>query len=289
MSIKSILIPFYSREDTVALKTALSLVKQYGAHLEALNVTPDLHKTLVAYSGGFFSPSDCPDQGIGDLQSECKRKMDDARSLFTKIADEMKVDVADADEIPDYPSAKFISREGNPAREFAIRARLADLIVINRAFGKKDKSYGLVETALFRTGRPVLLMPQTRPERPLQEKVLIAWNGSFEASRAVHLALPFIKGAKVRIFTGVESEAPPLPARDLVVYLKQQGIAADVVTPELMNETREEALKKAIDDFSAGLLVMGAFSREGRLRETLLGSFTAEVLENATVPVLMAN
>lgn len=289
MSIKSILIPFYSHEDSVALRTALSLAKKYEAHLEALNVTPDLGASFLVYSGGVFWPGDYPAQAVAELQSECRRKMDDAHGLFMRIADDMKVDIADPDENPDYPSAKFIRMEGNPAREFAVRARLADLVVINRAFGKEDKGYGMIETALFRTGRPVLLMPVTRPEHPLQEKVIIAWNGSFEASRAVHLALPLIRGAKVRIFTGIEDEKLPLSANDLVVYLKQQGIAADIVTPALTNETCEEALKKAIDDFGAGLLVMGAFSRENRLRETLLGSFTAEVLENAPVPVLMAN
>jgi nucleotide-binding universal stress UspA family protein len=201
----------------------------------------------------------------------------------------MDVDIAGSGENLAYPSAKFVALEGKPAREFALRARLADLIVINRSFGKEDASYGMVETALFRTGRPVLLMPVTLPERSLQEKVMIAWNGSFEASRAVHLALPFIKGAQVRIFTGIEDEALPLSANDLVTYLQRQGISADVVTPSLTNETREEALKKAISDFGAGLLVMGAFSREDRLRETLLGSFTEEMLENAEIPLLMAN
>lgn len=289
MSIKSILMPFYSHEDSAALRTALSLVTKYEAHLEVLYVTPDIHESVLAYSGGFFSPSDYSERVIGDLASESRRKMDSARNLFTRIADGMKIDIVDPGENPPYPSAKFLSLEGKPAREFAIRARLADLVVINRSLGKDNGGYGMVETALFRTGRPVLLTPATSTERALQEKVIIAWNGSFEASRAVHLALPVIKGAQVRIFTGMEDETLPLSANDLVTYLQRQGIAADVVAPSLANETLEDALKKAISDFAAGLLVMGAFSREDRLRETLLGSLTEEMLKNAAIPLLMAN
>lgn len=49
------------------------------------------------------------------------------------------------------------------------------------------------------------------------------------------------------------------------------------------------ALRKTVEDFCADLLVMGAYSREDRLRETLLGSLTGEVLKEMNIPALMAN
>jgi len=289
MSFKTILVPFYCPDDSAALRTALELIKQNSGHLEAVNITPDPHDSLLAYAGGVFWPADYPDQLMAELVSESKRKLHDARSLFTRIADDMKIDIAEEGEVANYPSARFSALTGQPAKIFATRARLADLIVMNRSFGKDGKGSGMIQAALFRSGCPVLLVPPGNAGKPLPDKVLIAWNGSFEASRAVRLALPFLKNAKVRIFAGIEGEeAPGVPAQELVNYLNYHGIAADMVTP-VLDETCEEAIKKAAAAFDAGLLVMGAFSRQDRLRETLLGSLTDEVLKTANIPVLMAN
>lgn len=290
MSLNSILIPFFGADDSAALRTALSLTNKFQGHLEALFVTPDLGDTILHYSKGYLWPSSYPESLMTDFFTEAKRKEEAARGLFTRIAEDMQIDIADDGENADYPSAKFLSLEGDPAEIFIRRSFLSDLIVINRQFGKTDRSFRMVQTALFRTGRPVLLMPVEKLKRPLLDKVVIAWNGSFEASRAVHLALPLLKGSKVLVFCGIEGGEPPgVGPEALKTYLAHHGVAAEVTSVQLDNERPEEALKRIASEFDAGMVVMGAYSRQDKLREALLGSLTEEILNNAELPILMAN
>jgi len=291
MSIKTILVPFVGYDDEIAaLKQALTLAKQHNAHLEVLHVTPDLLDGPLSFTTGFFFPSDYPERIVTDFLTEAQRKREYARSLFTKTADKMQVEITEPDEVLNCPSATFVAIEGKPEKVLSRRARVADLIVMCRTTGQNDRSYRpMVHAAIFRTGKPVLLMPPVLQDNALQEKVVIAWNGSFEAARAVNLAMPLLRGSKVCVFTGIEGETLPLSNKDLVVYLQRHGVAAESAMPELLNEDCETALKTVIANFKAGMLVMGAFSREDRVRETLLGSLTEEILDHAEIPVLMAN
>lgn len=290
MVIKSILAPFYTPMDTSALETALDLAKRFGAHLEALHVTPNFREGFLAYFGAPYLPSVYPEQMIDHLVVESHRTREKAQDLFTQIVSNKKVDITTADEETKCPSASFLALDGRPEKLFAIRSRISDLIVIGRRSDESHESSGLIRTALFKTGRPILLMPPKLTKIPLLDKVIISWNGSFEASRALHLALPFLINAKVRVFTGIEGGIqPPISASELVVYLRRYGIEADAVTPELLNETREEALERAVVEFGAGMVVMGAYNREERIRETILGSYTGEILDKGSFPVMVAS
>ncbi|MDI1229172.1 MAG: universal stress protein [bacterium] len=276
MSIKTIIIPFSSYEGKDSLSAALSLTKKHNAHLEVLHVTPDSNDGL---------------QIITDFDSENKRMQESAHAIFNKTADEIEVDITEEEEIVDYPSATFVSVEGKPDKVLPVRARLADLVVMSGVVEKNDAAYrNLVHAALFRTGRPVLLIPPAKYKRQtVQENVIIAWDGSFEAARAVNLAIPLLRDSKVFVFTGVEKETFPLSNKNLVLYLQRHGISAEAAAHELHDATPETAIREIIQEMDAGMLVMGAYSREDKMRETLLGSLTHEMLDYSEIPILMAN
>lgn len=276
MAIKTIIIPFSSYEGKDSLSAALSLAKKHNAHLEVLHVTPDSNDGL---------------QIITDFASERKRIQESAHALFNKTADEIEVDITEEQEIVDYPSATFVAVAGKPDKILSVRARLADLVVMSRVAEKNDASYRtLVHAALFRTGRPVLLIPPAQKKRqPTQENVIIAWNGSFEAARAVNLAIPLLRDSKVFVFTGAEEKTFPLSNKNLVLYLQRHGISAEGAVKEMPDAKPETAIRDIIQEMDAGMLVMGAYSREDRMRETLLGSLTQEMLDYSEIPILMAN
>lgn len=290
MSLKTIIMPFMGHDDeTAALETAFALAKKHRAHLDVLHVTPGPYEAFLSYAPGFFIPPDYPEQVVSDFMTQSERLRDAARLAFTNMACEMRVETKGTNGTAEGPSAAFTALEGNLDKILVLRARLADLIVMSRATGKNGARYAhLVRFALFRTGCPVLLAPPGYRARELGGKVMVAWNGSHEAARAAKSALPLMAGAQVRVFTGKEGAPFDLPNEALVAYLRRHGIEADQHVQDLLNEDDKTALDKAAKAFGAGLLVMGAYSRENRIREAMLGSLTAEMLDNAEIPVLMA-
>jgi nucleotide-binding universal stress UspA family protein len=152
----------------------------------------------------------------------------------------------------------------------------------------------LAEALLFGSGRPVLVYPEDREITPAKrfEKVVIAWDGSSRAARAVADALPMLRRAEaVRIFTalGDKPQAVHGAAADLVRHLATHGISADV---DERLALRDETIGQRFGDYVAAvrpdLLVMGGFGHT-RFREFVLGGATRAMLEAPPCPALMAH
>ena len=130
--------------------------------------------------------------------------------------------------------------------------------------------------------------------------VLIAWNASKEAARAVREALPLLARAEKVTLAIVDADRHPAalgdrPGEEVLAWLARHGIAAEV----LLAQTSGQGLLKRPGDVGESLLmlagehgcdlmVLGAYGHS-RFRETLLGGVTRTVLESMTLPVLMAH
>ncbi len=186
----------------------------------------------------------------------------------------------------------------------SLLARYADLVVISQ-YNAKDKSPSVMRDfpayVLLHSGRPVLIVPYA-PPLPLlappaaARNVLISWNASKEASRAVSAALPLLQRAEhvhVAIFDAQvhAAEHGEQPGAELLQYLARHGVQAKVHLLDGGGVRRGdigEALLSQAADLSVDLLVMGAYGHS-RLRETILGGVTRTVLQSMTIPVLMAH
>ena len=186
----------------------------------------------------------------------------------------------------------------------SLLARYADLVVISQ-YNAKDKSPSVMRDfpayVLLHSGRPVLIVPYA-PPLPLlappaaARNVLISWNASKEASRAVSAALPLLQRAgqvHVAIFDAQvhAAEHGEQPGAELTHYLARHGVEARLHLLDGGGVRRGdigEALLSQAADLSADLLVMGAYGHS-RLRETILGGVTRTILQNMTIPVLMAH
>lgn len=176
------------------------------------------------------------------------------------------------------------------------KGRLSDLIVLNFPGGFYSATERLFDTAVFDTGRPVLLTPKSAslPDDLLQH-VLIAWNGSREAARAVAGTLPILHAAEhVSVFTApwrnddfMDADDPvheqPLPA-----YLIWHGIRARSLRAQQQDPSVGAALLRIAAEQEATLIVMGAYTRS-RVRQVMLGGVTRDVLQGASRPVLMVH
>ena len=194
-----------------------------------------------------------------------------------------------------FDRAEWRESRMDPVEAMVLHARYADLVVIGQQNPEwesgVDKHF---ERALpIAVGKPVLVVPYAFERRPVGRRVLVAWNASREATRAVSDALPLLKRAAqvdVVAFDPARSSAAhgEEPGADIALYLARHGVkvtVARVDAPDL--DVGGQLLSRAFD-LSADLIVMGAWGHS-RLRELILGGVTRTLLESMTVPVLMAH
>ena len=138
-------------------------------------------------------------------------------------------------------------------------------------------------------GRPILAVPYTGSYAAVGRRVLIAWNGSKEAARAVHDALPLLTVAETATVFSINPEKMRgMPGTELGRHLSYHGIKAETAHVAADKGDTGEILLSAAADYGADLLVMGAYGHS-RLRELVLGGATRHVLRRMTAPVLMSH
>jgi nucleotide-binding universal stress UspA family protein len=167
--------------------------------------------------------------------------------------------------------------------------RLSDFIVLPRPTAGEIVAQRCADAAIFGTGRPTLLVGGETLPTALTDHILIAWNGSLEASRAIFGAMPLLRLARrITIFTALEYGAEAVDLDELAASLRNRGIH----TPEVVFPTNERstgaALVMAAETHHATLTVMGAYTHS-RMRESFLGGVTRHLLAHSPVPLLMSH
>lgn len=166
--------------------------------------------------------------------------------------------------------------------------RVSDLIILNKPDSYEPRTGRAVDAAVFETGRPTLVVPRYAPEGILNH-VLVAWNGSLEAARAVAGALTLLRKAeRVSVLSIPEEDREEVSDLDVIAALKWHGVNATSLDIRGIATSVGAALLETADNQAVSLLVMGAYTH-GRVREMLLGGVTRLVMRNATLPVLMAH
>jgi nucleotide-binding universal stress UspA family protein len=181
------------------------------------------------------------------------------------------------------------------ASVLGMHARYADLAVLGQVDPDQLPYVGsdLPADVVLAAGRPLLVVPHDWAPRPLGERVLVAWDASREAARAVGDALPLLERAASVLVVSINPQPTPLghgevPGADIAVHLARHGINVEVQSIETDRMDVGEALLSVAADRARDLLVMGAYAHS-RLRELVLGGATRTVLARTTLPVLMAH
>jgi nucleotide-binding universal stress UspA family protein len=167
--------------------------------------------------------------------------------------------------------------------------RIFDMIVLARP-GPEWQSPAMItlESALFESGRPVLIAPPSAP-RSLGTNVLIAWNCSTEQARTTADAMPFLRLAERVTIVTVEGATVAGPSgEEMARALKVNGIDAETITLKSRKGGAGETLLNKADELGCDLIVKGAYT-QSRLRQMIFGGTTRHILANAKLPVLMAH
>ncbi|HEX6613994.1 MAG TPA: universal stress protein [Rhodanobacteraceae bacterium] len=186
--------------------------------------------------------------------------------------------------------AEWLVAEGDAADILAQAAARFDFIVLEHPAEEHRDSPSDLPALVLKAGAPCLVMPRAIPPPETIVRVAVAWNGSPEAMRAVHAALPLLEGKSVLLLKGPEREAWQnvfwKTSFDIREYLERHGVN---VWPRAIDVDDDEAgaeLLKHAMQFEADLLVMGAYGRS-RFSEWMLGGATRHVLARAHLPVLL--
>jgi nucleotide-binding universal stress UspA family protein len=171
-----------------------------------------------------------------------------------------------------------------------LSARYADLLVVGQPERGDPARQALAGDVLLSAGRPVLFVPYAGRFADAGRRVLVAWNASREAARAVTDALPLLMRAEhveLVVFDG-GGDHGERPGADVALYLARHGVKAALSRQQGTGiDIASQILSRAADE-SSDLVVMGGYGHS-RLRELALGGATRGVLESMTVPVLMAH
>ncbi len=256
-----------------AMNYGASIAATFGAHLTVRNASYALTTTHEVVS----------EEVGGDMEAD-----DQACRRAVRIACErIKVAAGLAGHTCDVNLSEFEDRDF--ASEFAQQARVQDLVVLDLQRQPLTLERGLIEDLLLRGGRPLLLVPAHRDSCVL-DRVLVAWDASGPAARAVADAMPLLQRAgEVEILSipRVDDEATAAPGTDLAEWLAAHGIRVTLRQQQAGGTAGETVLSRAAES-GADLIVMGGYHHT-RLREFIIGGATNTVLAGATTPVLLSH
>jgi nucleotide-binding universal stress UspA family protein len=173
----------------------------------------------------------------------------------------------------------------------ADHAQTHDLTVIPLS-APADTPGGVPETVLFGSGRPVItLHPTSRTGSAKLDTIVVAWDGSRPAARAVADAMPFLTFAKrVHVLTVLHEKESAVVGLggNLARHLKLHGIESKLDEVDAEGVAIGTVLEHYVKSLPADLLVMGAYGHS-RVREFVLGGATHSVLSAPPVPVLLSH
>jgi len=186
-------------------------------------------------------------------------------------------------------TASFVEESGRQIDVIRHHGRLADLIAVAKPDIDRNIGTNTLKAALFSTGRPVLMCPETggTVAEELGQNIVIAWDGSLEASRAVISTLPLLVAAKQVTIVTATGKPASVTADELRDYLAAHDVSASVQIIEAKPNVARALLDTA-NKVGADMMILGAYSRNQEL-ERLLGGTTQYIVDHATIPVIMTN
>jgi nucleotide-binding universal stress UspA family protein len=176
--------------------------------------------------------------------------------------------------------------------QFARMARRFDLAIVGQAQPEMSTMEQIIgETTLFESGRPMIMVPYIQKAPFKTNNVIICWDGSRTAARAVADAIPILsKSSRIEIVsvTSERGKEDEIEGADIGQHLARHGLKVDVHRISRGNIDVADALLSHAADSAADLLVMGGYGHS-RLREFVLGGVTRSIFQSMTLPVLLSH
>ena len=264
------------------LRAAAGLANAHGAHLVGSAATGSSWSSYALLVGSMaVTPIEEFDAMCLDARASLRHFAEAARRLGVESVEERLT-------------------EDEHRRAMLLQSRYADLVVTSQDTGARagaragayERVRGLPQYVAMHGARPVLVVPQAYAGKPMVDHIVVGWDGSLPAIRAIQSALPLLaRAASVRLVlvnaddeSGLHGEEP---GADMALYLARHGVPVEVVL-EKTKAAPGQALADIAQSGHAGLIVAGAFGHS-RYRELVLGGVTRYLVERSPLPVLLAH
>lgn len=182
---------------------------------------------------------------------------------------------------------------GDVVQGICDRARYADLVILGQYEWQGSPEIHplpIAHSVVVRCGRPVLVVPAAVQHGSLAN-VAVAWDGSREAVRAVHDALPLLRLSRSVQIVTIGPRSPKSGEDDvesLLVHLSRHGVSVEADVLRIGSTQAHHALRKQIEQGPYDLLVMGGYSHPMWM-EFIFGGVTEAILLSLTIPVLVSH
>lgn len=264
------------RDDRNAERTALAvtLAQRHEAHLTGLFAHLGL-PAIYPWGEGLFAREilqrheEATGEAAGELRAEFEQ-----RAGAGRVSHEWRIE-----------------EEDGTQSVLATHARCADVAIVSqtaRSALEDGPGSRLAEEVVLASGAPTIIVPDVGKFDPAINRVVVAWNGSRESSRAVRDALPILRAAEKVLLFGVYADHDDLPGSEIARCLARHGIKAEDRRTIADDMDVGDAILNAVADYTADLLVMGAYGH-ARLREFVFGGATRHILRHMTSPTLLVH
>jgi nucleotide-binding universal stress UspA family protein len=257
-----------------------------GNYAIAVAAAFDAHLTGIAF---LYDPI-VPLSGAGHVPAEVIVTQHDYQDAVRAVRERFAAASADAG-----ITAKQLTLSASAVGagdQFGKIARRFDLAVVGQAEPETNASEGIiVEAALFDSGRPVIIVPYIQKAPLKLDRVMVCWDGSRAAARAIGDAMPLMQRAgsvEVVAVTNERGKQDQVEGADIGAHLARHGLNVEVKRIPLGDIDVADMLLSHAADAEIDFIVMGGYGHS-RLRQFVLGGVTRSILRSMTAPVLMSH
>lgn len=258
------------------LTFAVAIAQRWKAHLIATFVA---HRLELHPSRG-FAVGDGLKSMLQDHEQRNKKAEAQTRQFFEKLVKERDI------------TSEWRFSENEMGEALMLHARHASLAIIGppARLSGPTTTLSLSEDIIFASGRPSLLLPVDWPTDRVARRIVVGWNGSREATRAIAAAMPLLVNAEtVHLVVIPETKVRSLlgadPGMDISRHLARHGVP--VVLEQCAGSDAGAVLLERTRSLNADILVMGAYGRS-KTSEFIFGGSTRTVLSAADFPILLS-
>lgn len=266
--VKSILLHIYE-DDALdgRLSVALDLCRAHDAHLTCVYITPYSAYVGLDPVGGIFASGAI----IESLRESEKRTAKHVEGRLSR--EDVRWD--------------WESFDGDPAQTLVSLSALADLLIVSQAGGSSSsRPWPLVDDVVVHGGCAVLVVPEKMTQMDATAPIVVGWNASAEAARAIRLGLPALKLASSVTLVSIGEEGEVFPQTEASAYLSRHDITSDLISFDEDAGPADKVLTDVAQSQGAGAILIGAYGHS-RLRETLLGGVTRRLTTKSDIPIYL--
>lgn len=273
--IKDILVNLsYGTSQAGVSNYALSVAETFGAHIVGIAFAYPVMAGGVGLPANFSRAQ----------QAEAQERAESVAAAFDEATRRAGVSAE---------TRRIEAGIGDVPTQFAQIARRFDLSIIGQFESGRDHPTKniVIEAALFESGRPVLIVPFIQKDRLKLNHVMVCWDGSRAAARAVADAMPFLtrSGKASIVVADIQSaKSADLPGADIATHLTRHGVNVTIERIPVSKIDVSNAILSYAADTYPDLIVMGGYGHS-RLREFILGGTTRGMLASMTKPTLMSH